>query len=61
MPGLVSTLSSDSLNSEDNVMFFDGGEEIWPDDVEEAFLEAYELYPSTGRTKIKALDGKLYG
>lgn len=36
-------------------------DEIWPADVEKAFQEAYTLYPSTGRTKIKGCDGRLYG
>jgi hypothetical protein len=40
----------------------DDAKEIWPEDVETAFQEAYELYPCNGRIKIKCpVDGKLYG
>jgi hypothetical protein len=35
--------------------------EIWPTDVEQAFQDAFRLYPSSGRSKIKGSDGKLYG
>lgn len=36
-------------------------EEIWSPDVESAFQEALEYYPSIGRAKIKDTDGKMYG
>lgn len=36
-------------------------EEIWSPDVESAFQEALEYYPSIGRSKIKDKDGRLYG
>jgi hypothetical protein len=36
-------------------------EDVWPEEVESAFREAYDLVPSQGRTKILSSDGKLYG
>lgn len=39
----------------------DGGEEaIWAEDVESAFEEAMQIYPSVGRRKI-CVDGQMYG
>ena len=34
---------------------------IWTEDVESAFLEAYELFPATGRSKIRTEAGQLLG
>jgi hypothetical protein len=67
MPGRIiesfpsPSIQDDSSFETDSAVFNDGGDDIWPQDVENAFQEAYNLFPSTGRTKIKGSDGRLYG